>query len=59
MAIFKQYKDILDELIDSSNPKSLNWAGPIDEKSYNALISKSNLADLLKIDCLDKDLFDK
>ena len=59
VAIPNQYKDTLDDFIDSSDSKSLDWAGPIDKRSRNAPMSKDSSADLSKRDCLDKDLPDR
>lgn len=53
MTISNWYKDTLDNLIDSLDLESLDWAGPIDEKFYNALMSKGNLVNFLKSGCLD------
>lgn len=58
MAIFKKYKDTLDNLIDSSNSKSPDWVISIDERSYNVPKSENSLADLLERDYLDKDILD-
>ena len=59
VAIPNQYKDTLDDLLNSSNSKSLDWVRPVDKKSRNALMSEGSLADLSKWDCLDKDLLDR
>lgn len=58
MTIFNKYKDILNDLIDSSDPKFLDWLKLIDKKSRNALRSRSGLRDLLKKNCLDKNVLD-
>lgn len=59
VAVSNQYKDTLDDLIDSSDSECLDWARSIDERSHNALISEGSSADLLEGDCLDKDLLDR
>ena len=59
VAIPNQYKDTLDDLIDSSDPKSSDWAGPIDKRSRNAPMSKGSLADLSEGNCADKNLSDR
>lgn len=41
VAILNQYKDILDDFIDSSNLESLDRVELIDEKSRNISISKA------------------
>lgn len=58
MIILNKYKDTLNDLIDSPNPKSLDWIGLIDERFYNALRSESSLAGLSKKDYLDKNILD-
>lgn len=57
--ILKWYKDTIDDLIDSLDPKSPDWARVIAKRFYSAFMSESSLTDLLKRDCLDKDLLDK
>lgn len=59
VAISNQYKDTLDDFIDSLDLESPDQSGPIDERSYNALISEGNLADLLERIYLDKNLLDR
>ena len=59
VVISNQYKDTLDDLIDSSDPESPDRMGPIDERSCNASISEGSSANLLKGDCLDEDLQDR
>ena len=59
VAIHNQYKETLDDLIDSSDLELSDWAGPIDERSRNTPISKWSSTDLLEGNCLDKDLSDK
>ena len=59
VTISNRYKDTLDNLIDSSNPKFPDSVGPIDEKFRNALMSKGSSIDLLEGDYLDKDLPDR
>lgn len=56
VAISNQYKDTLDDLNDSSDPESPDWARPINEKSCNAPISKGSSIDLSERDCLDENL---
>ena len=56
VAILNQYRDILNDLIDSSDPESSYPAGPIAKKSRNTPMSDGNLADLSKGDCLDENL---
>lgn len=48
MAITNKSKDTLDDFIDSLDLKSLDWAGPIDERFSTAPIFESSLVDLLK-----------
>lgn len=59
VALPNQYKDTPNDLIDSSDPESPDRAGPIDERSRNALRSESSSADLSEGDCLDEDVPDK
>lgn len=59
VAICNRYENILDEFINSSDPKSPDWAGLIDERFRNAPMSKSNLTDLSVGDYLDEDLSDR
>ena len=59
VAILNQYKDTLDDLIDSSDSESLDWAGPIDERFCNAPMSKGSLADCSEEDYLDENLPDR
>ena len=56
MAISNQYKNTLDDLIDSLDPDSPDLAGLIDEKFRNALMSKGSSEDCSKGDCLNEDL---
>lgn len=58
VAIFNQYKNILKDLINSLDPKSLDWAGLIDKKSCNALMSEGSSIDLLEQNFLDEDFSD-
>ena len=59
-AIFNKYKNIFDDLIDSSNTKSpdypdfLNRPRLIDKGLHNALKSKNSSPTFLEEDCLDK-----
>lgn len=48
MAIFNKYKDILNDFINSSNFKSLDYPKLIDEGLYNIFKSENNLMGLLK-----------
>lgn len=59
MAISNQYKDTLNDFIDSSDLKPLNWTGSIYKTFLNALRSKGNLADLLEKDYLDNNFSNK
>ena len=59
VAIPNQYKDTLDDFIDSSDLWSPDWARLIDKRSHNALISESSSTDLSKGDCLNKDLLNR
>ena len=59
VAIPNQYKNTLDDLIDSSDPESADRAGPIDERSQNTPMSEGSSADLSEKNCLDKDLLEK
>lgn len=58
MAILNRYKDNLDDFINSSDPESPDWPGPIDEGSRNIPRFASNLMALSEGDCLDKDVSD-
>lgn len=57
MAIFHKYKDTLDDLIDSSDIKFLDWLGQNNQGSCNALRSKSSSMSFSKRDYLNKDVF--
>lgn len=59
MTIPKQYKDTLNNLINSLYPESPDWAESIDKKFRNVSISESRLANLLERGCLDKNFLDK
>lgn len=59
VVIFNKYKDNLNDLIDSSDPKFLDWAKCINKRSCNICITKSWLAKFLERDCLDKNLLDR
>lgn len=59
MAIFNQYKKTMNDLIDSSDQKSPDWAKLIDKKSHNAIMFESNLADFSEGDCLDKEVLNR
>ena len=59
VVIPNQYKDTLDDLIDSSDLESSDRAGPIDERSRNAHMSEDSLAHFSKGNCLDKNLSDR
>ena len=59
VAIPNRYKDTLDDLIDSSDPESPDWAGLIDKRSRNAPMSESTSSDLSERDCLDENLPDR
>ena len=59
VAIPNQYKDILDDLIDSSDPEFSDRAEPMDEKSCNAPMFESSSADILEGNCLDEDHSDR
>ena len=54
-----QYKNTLDNLIDSLDPESTDQAGPMNERSRNALMSEGSSTDLSKGNCLDEDLTDR
>ena len=61
-AIFNKYKDIFDNLINSSDAKSSdhpdfpNWPGLIDKKSHNAPKSRDNSPTFSEEDHLNKDI---
>lgn len=59
MAIFYRYKNTLDDFIDSSNAKSLDWPRLIDKRLRNASRSEGSLTGLLEGDWLDKDISDR
>lgn len=59
MAIPNQYKETVNDFIDSSDPESPDWAGLIDKRSHNATVSEGNLADFLEGNCLDKEVLDR
>lgn len=59
VAISKQYKDTLNDLINSSDLEFLDQAKPIDEKFWNTLISESSSPDLLKKNCLGEHLLNR
>ena len=59
VAISNQYKDTLDDFIDSSDPESLDRARLIDKRSCNAPMSKSGLTNPSGEDCLDENFADK
>ena len=59
VTILNQYKNTLDDLIDSSDPESVDRAGAIDNKFRNAAMSEGSSANLSKGDCLDRDLPNK
>lgn len=54
LTIFNRYKNILDDLINSSNPEFLDQVKLINVKTHNASNSEASLADILKDDHLDK-----
>lgn len=54
-----RYKNTLDNFIDNSDLKFSDCARQIDMKSCNAPKSENVLANLLKRDCLDKNIQDK
>lgn len=56
MAIFNQYKDTLDDLTHSSDPRSLNQVELIDNRSHNTPISENSLTDLSEEDSLNENL---
>lgn len=53
--IFNKYKDIFNDLIESSDEESQDWRGPINKGSYRAPRFEGNLRGLLeKEDSLDQ-----
>lgn len=62
MAIPNKYKNILDDLIDSldikslDQPESLDWLEPIDKGICNTLKFRSASPSLLEEDCLDENI---
>lgn len=56
MAISNKYKNTLDNFINNSDTKSLDWPGLIDKGSHNMPKSKSSLTIFLEEYCLDKDI---
>lgn len=59
IVIPNQYKDTLDDLINSSDPESLDWMRPIDERSRNIPISEGSSAVLSERNSLNEDLSDR
>ena len=59
VAIPNKYKDTLDDLIDSSDVKSLDRLRPIDKGSHNAPKSEGSPMGLLEGDRLNKDVSDR
>lgn len=57
--VCNQYKDTLDDLIDSSDLESQDQARPNDERSRNTLMSEDSSADLSERNCIDEDLLDR
>lgn len=57
--ISNQYEDLLNAFIDSSDPKSLDWAKPINNRFCNAFKSEGSLTYLSKSDYLDENVLDK
>lgn len=55
-AILNNYKDIVDELIDSSNTKSPHWSKPIDKKSCNTPRSRTIVMVFSEGDCCNADI---
>ena len=56
VVISNRHKDIFNSFINSSDPKSLDWARPIYEKLCNTSRSVNNLTKLSKRSCLDKNI---
>lgn len=54
--ILNKYKNILDDLIDSSDIESPDWPKSINNRTHNGLRSKAASLSLLEKDCLDKDV---
>lgn len=59
LAISNQYKNTLDDLIDSSDSESLDWARIIDVRICNTSRSEVSSADLLEGNYLDEDVPNK
>ena len=59
VAIPNQYKNTLDDFMDSPNPEFPDRVGPIDESSRNALMFENSSADLLKQDCFKENFLDR
>lgn len=59
VTIFNQYKDTLDDFINSSDLKFLSKTELIDKRFYNTFIFNDSLADLSEGDCLNKNLPDR
>lgn len=58
MVISNKYKNTLNDLINSSNKKFVNWPKLIDKKSYNIRSKKNSIGFLEKICCLkNKNVF--
>lgn len=59
MVIYKQYNVIINNFFDSLNLEFLNWAEQTDIKTYNALKSKVNWANLFEKYYLNKNIPNK
>ncbi len=58
MAIPNNYKNTLDNLIDSSDIESPDWLRPINKELCNAPKCEGSLMSFSKSNCLDKDVLD-
>lgn len=56
MAIFNRYKNTPNDLIDNSDPESLDWLKSINKGLRNLPRSASSLMGLLEGSCLDKNI---
>lgn len=59
VTISNQYKDTLDDLIDSSDPEPPKWLKPILQKPRNAPRPEDSSSDLLDNDCSDENVPDR
>ena len=56
ITICNKYNNILNDFINSSDLKSLNWPRSIDKNYINILISRNHLTSFPEEDCLNKNV---